>query len=94
MGDARNNRGNSLVVGAAKMGMDFRAVAPGSLQPDPELVEQATAIAGRTGARRTITDDLDAMVNDCDFLYTGIGSNRRSKKPGAHDQGGQGGPIR
>jgi ornithine carbamoyltransferase len=82
------------MVGAAKMGINFSAVAPGSLQPDPELVEQATAIAGRTDARLTTTDDLDAMGNDCDFLYTGIGSNRRSRKPGAHDQGGQGGPIR
>lgn len=48
------------MVGAAKMGINFSAVAPGSLQPDPELAEQAMAIAGRTGARLTTTDDLDA----------------------------------
>lgn len=72
LGDARNNMGNSLMVGAAKMGMDFRAVAPGSLQPNSGLVEQAKAIGSRTGARLTITDDLDAGVKDCDFLYTDV----------------------
>lgn len=72
LGDAHNNMGNSLMVGAAKMGMDFRAVAPKSLQPHPELVEQAKAIARQTGARLTITDDRNAGVKDCDFLYTDV----------------------
>ena len=38
LGDARNNMGNSLLVGAAKMGMDFRSAAPKSVQPSDELV--------------------------------------------------------
>jgi ornithine carbamoyltransferase len=72
LGDARNNMGNSLLVGAAKMGMDYRSVAPESLQPDPVLVAQAREISTLTGARLTLTDNLDAGVKDCDFLCTDV----------------------
>ena len=72
LGDARNNMGNSLMVGAAKMGMDFRAVAPDRLQPDPKLTAEARNIAGRTGAKITVTNDLAAGVNDCDFICTDV----------------------
>ena len=72
LGDARNNMGNSLLVGAAKLGMDFRSVAPASVQPDKRLVSQASEIAKQTGATLTVTDDLDNGVKDCDFLYTDV----------------------
>ena len=72
LGDARFNMGNSLLVGGAKMGMDVRIVAPKALQPSAELVAQCRAIAAETGARITITDDVDAGVKGCDFLYTDI----------------------
>jgi ornithine carbamoyltransferase len=72
LGDARFNMGNSLLVGAAKMGMDFRSVAPGPLQPNPALVAQAQQIALETGARLTVTDDVDAGIKGCDFLYTDV----------------------
>jgi len=72
LGDARFNMGNSLLVGGAKMGMDVRIVAPKALQPAEELVARCRAIAAETGARITITDDIDAGVRDCDFLYTDI----------------------
>ena len=72
LGDARFNMGNSLLVGGAKMGMDVRIVAPKALQPAPELVAQCRAIAAETGARITITDDVDAGVKGCDFVYTDI----------------------
>jgi ornithine carbamoyltransferase len=72
LGDARNNMGNSLLVGAAKMGMDFRSVAPESVQPNKELVVRVREIAGDTGARVTITDNLDKGVKDCDFLCTDV----------------------
>jgi len=71
-GDAKNNVGNSLMVGAAKMGMDFRAVAPKSCQPDKELVKKCQAIAKETGAKITITDDVAKGVKGCDFLYTDV----------------------
>ena len=72
LGDARFNMGNSLLVGGAKMGMDVRIVAPKALWPSPELVEQCRAVAAQTGARITITDDVDEGVKDCDFIYTDI----------------------
>ncbi len=72
LGDARNNMGNSLLVGAAKMGMDFRSVAPKSVQPDRQLAAKAQDIAKQTGARIIITDDLDSGVKDCDFLCTDV----------------------
>lgn len=72
LGDARNNMGNSLMIGAAKMGMDFRAAAPKSCQPDNELIDTAKAIASETGAKITITDNLEEAVKDCDFLYTDV----------------------
>jgi len=58
LGDAKNNVGNSLMVGAAKMGMDFRAVAPKECQPSAELVKQCKQIAEKTGAKITVTDDV------------------------------------
>ena len=72
LGDARFNMGNSLLVGGAKMGMDVRIVAPAGLQPAPELVAKCRAIAAETGARITITDDVDEGVKGCDFIYTDI----------------------
>ena len=72
LGDARFNMGNSLMVGGCKMGMDVRIVAPKSLWPNPELVETCRKIAAETGAKLTLTDDVDAGVKGCDFLYTDI----------------------
>jgi ornithine carbamoyltransferase len=72
LGDARNNMGNSLLVGAAKLGMDFRAAAPASCQPDERLVEQAREIAGDTGARINVTENLAEAVSGVDFLYTDV----------------------
>ena len=72
LGDARNNMGNSLLVGAAKMGMDFRSVAPAAVQPHKELVSQAQKIAEDTGAKISITDDLGKGVKGCDFLCTDV----------------------
>ncbi|MGD9287063.1 MAG: ornithine carbamoyltransferase [Desulfobacterales bacterium] len=72
LGDARNNMGNSLLVGAAKMGMDFRSIAPKSVQPDPKLVAKAKEIAKQTGARISVSDDPTEGVKDCDFLCTDV----------------------
>lgn len=72
LGDARFNMGNSLLVGGAKMGMDVRIVAPRALHPAPELVEECRKIAAQTGAHITITDDVDAGVKGCDFIYTDV----------------------
>ena len=72
LGDARNNMGNSLMVGAAKMGMDFRAVAPKEFHPSEELVKECKEIAKETGATITITDNVEEGVKGVDFLYTDV----------------------
>ena len=72
LGDARNNMGNSLMVGAAKMGMDFRAAAPLSVQPDAALVKKCRDIAAETGAKITLTEDVAEAVQGVDFLYTDV----------------------
>lgn len=72
LGDARFNMGNSLLIGAAKMGMDFRSVAPEGLQTDPAVVALAKSIAKQTGARITITDSVEEGVRGCDFVYTDV----------------------
>lgn len=72
LGDAKNNVANSLMIGAAKMGMDFRAVGPKSVFPDEKLVKQCKEIAKTTGAKITLTDDVKKGVKDCDFLYTDV----------------------
>ena len=72
VGDGRNNVSYSLLIGGAKMGMDFRIVAPKAVQPDTELVAQCRAIASETGAKITITDDIDAGVQNSDVIYTDV----------------------
>lgn len=72
LGDARNNMGNSLMVGAAKMGMDIRLCAPKSVQPEEQLVAQCQEIAKQTGAKITITSNVDEAVKGVDFLYTDV----------------------
>jgi ornithine carbamoyltransferase len=72
LGDARNNMGNSLMVGCAKMGIDFRAAAPPDCQPASDLVQICREIARSTGAKITITDKVETAVREADFLYTDV----------------------
>jgi len=72
LGDARYNMGNSLMVGAAKMGMDFRIAAPKGFQPADELVATCRSVARETGARITLTESVDEAVKGVDFLYTDV----------------------
>ena len=72
LGDARYNMGNSLMVGSAKMGIDFRIAAPKAYQPEAWLVAKCREIAAETGAKITITDDVNAAVKNADFLYTDV----------------------
>jgi ornithine carbamoyltransferase len=72
LGDARNNMGNSLMVGGCKYGMDVRLCAPRDLWPDEGLVEQARDVAEQTGARLTLTENVDEGVSGADYLYTDV----------------------
>ncbi|MER8186298.1 ornithine carbamoyltransferase [Kitasatospora sp. NPDC094015] len=72
LGDARFNTGNSLLVTGALLGMDIRIVAPQQLWPAEEVRKAAEELAGRTGARITLTEDVAAGVAGADFLYTDV----------------------
>jgi len=72
MGDARNNMGNSLMVGGAKMGMDVRLCAPKENWPDEALVKKCKEIAKETGAKVTLTEKVQEGVKGVDFLYTDV----------------------
>lgn len=72
LGDGGNNMGNSLMVGSAKLGIDFRMASPESCRPDPELVAECRKIAESTGAKITLTDDVAEAVAGVDFLYTDV----------------------
>jgi ornithine carbamoyltransferase len=72
LGNANNNTGSSLMVGGCKLGMDVRLAGPREVWPDDDLVKTCRTIADETGARLTITDDVDRAVAGVDFLYTDV----------------------
>jgi ornithine carbamoyltransferase len=72
LGDARNNMGNSLLAMGALLGMDVRIAAPRALWPDMDHVADCRRAAERSGARITLTDDVDAAVRGADFLHTDV----------------------
>ncbi|MBP3347923.1 MAG: ornithine carbamoyltransferase [Clostridia bacterium] len=72
MGDARFNMGNSLMVGAAKMGLNFTACAPAKYFPAKELIDECQSIAEKTGATLRFESDVAKAVKDADVIYTDI----------------------
>ena len=72
MGDARFNMGNSLMVGAAKMGMNFTACAPEGYFPDKALVEECQKIASATGATLSFESDPMKATKGADVIYTDV----------------------
>lgn len=72
VGDGRNNMANSLLIGAAKMGMDFRIVAPEELFPEQEIIDLGEEIIKSTGGKITITESIDKGVSDADVIYTDV----------------------
>lgn len=72
MGDARYNMGNSWMVACAKMGMHFTACAPKEYFPNSELVAECRAIAAKTGATITLTENVEEGTKDSDVIYTDV----------------------
>jgi len=72
LGDAAFNTGDSLMIIGAKLGMDVRICAPEQRWPRTELVKTAEEIAADTGARLTLTQDIDEGVRGVDFLCTDV----------------------
>jgi ornithine carbamoyltransferase len=71
-GDGRSNVANSLMIGAAKMGVDFRIVSAESLFPDKELVEEAAVFASESRGKITLTSDVKEGVLGADVIYTDV----------------------
>jgi len=71
-GDGRNNVANSLLIGAAKCGMDYRTVTPKELYPDKTLVDEALEFAKSTGGKITITDSIEEGVKGSHVIYTDV----------------------
>ncbi|SEC74912.1 ornithine carbamoyltransferase [Streptomyces sp. 3213] len=72
LGDARNNMGNSLLSMGALLGMDVRIAAPRALWPAAELVAKCRELGEHSGARITLTEDVDTAVQGADFLHTDV----------------------
>ena len=72
LGDGRYNMGNSYLVGAAKMGLDYRMVGPKELWPNEALRNRCLEIAKSTGAKLTFTENVDEGVKDCDVIATDV----------------------
>ena len=72
LGDARYNMGNSLMIGASKMGLDFRAVAPRELWPSEDLVAKCNEACAISGGKDTLTESIDEGVKDCDVIVTDV----------------------
>ena len=72
IGDARNNMGNSLLLIGSKLGMDVRICGPKALLPEASFIEMCKGFAKESGARITVTDDIDKAVSGVDFVHTDV----------------------
>ena len=72
LGDGKNNMASSLMIGAAKFGMDFTIAAPKEYFPDKELAETSLKLAEENGGRVSFTDDRIGGVKDADVIYTDV----------------------
>ncbi|MBR4979222.1 MAG: ornithine carbamoyltransferase [Clostridia bacterium] len=72
MGDARYNMGNSLMVGCAKVGMNFTACAPKKYFPNRELVNECLKIAESSGSVLSFEEDPEKAVKGADVIYTDV----------------------
>ena len=72
IGDSRNNMGNSLMIGSAKLGLNFVGVAPKELWPEQELIDICLEISKETGATINFTEDKMEGTKDVDVIYTDV----------------------
>ena len=71
VGDGRNNMCNGLMIGAAKMGMEFVAYTPKALYTDPKLLKEMEVIAKENGGSILYTDDINDLKG-ADVIYTDV----------------------
>ncbi len=72
MGDGRNNVARSLMIGCARVGTNFTVVAPESLQPDPESVDECREIAAKSGSGIVVTAAPEEALPGSDAVYTDV----------------------
>ena len=72
VGDGRNNMANSLMIGSAIMGIDFRILAPRELFPEQELIDKANHLARESRGKITITDNFEEALRGADVIYTDV----------------------
>jgi ornithine carbamoyltransferase len=72
VGDGRNNMANSLLLGSAQMGLDFRILAPLDLHPSKDIVDKAYSLATASGAKITITDNREEALSGAQAIYTDV----------------------
>lgn len=72
VGDGRNNMANSLMIGSAIMGLDFRILAPRELFPEHELLQKAHELARESGAKITLTDNFEEALTGAEAIYTDV----------------------
>lgn len=72
LGDGANNMANSLMVGCAKLGIDFRIASPNQLRPDERVVQMSRELGQRTGAKLRFYENPVEAVRRADFLYTDV----------------------
>ncbi len=72
VGDGRNNMANSLMIGCAKMGVNFTCLSPESLRPDEKLITQCKEYAETSGAKLAFTENVEEAVKDADCIYTDV----------------------
>jgi len=72
VGDGRNNMANSLLLGSAQMGLDFRILAPQELHPEQKIIDEANRLAAENGANIIITDNHDEALKGAQAIYTDV----------------------
>jgi ornithine carbamoyltransferase len=72
VGDGRNNMANSLMLGSAQMGLDFRILSPSELRPEQSLIDQANQLAAISGGKITLTDNREEALSGAQAIYTDV----------------------
>ncbi|MDY4611475.1 MAG: ornithine carbamoyltransferase [Sphaerochaetaceae bacterium] len=72
IGDGRNNVANALMIGAAKVGMDYTVATPAELYPAQSLLDELAPVAASTGSHIACTTNPYEAVKGADIIYTDV----------------------
>jgi ornithine carbamoyltransferase len=80
IGDGRNNVANSLMIGAAKMGLNYTVISPESLYPSKKYVKECRKWAEESGAAIEVTDDISKGLKQAEAVYTDVWASMGEEK--------------